>query len=359
MHRRRVTLSSRTERLTKRIGHGSILVRGARAVERRGVIATYDVHDRMLGNRRARSRFGRADKPVLDEVQRRVLDELRENDYAVVAFSELFPDVEVLQGVAREGATFRADVEQRLTEGDTRAADRYKDYLVRRQQRGDEIDLSSPWLACCLSDRLLDVANMYLGMWSKLEYVDFWYSQPVLASSDRIQSQRWHRDFDDRHLLKAFLYLVDVDEETGPLEFVAGSARGGAAAGFLPWRPASPKYPSPEDFQQHVSEGDVRTFTAPAGSLILCNTSGFHRGGFATGKPRVLATATYCSPASLESLTEFNYTIAPEARGSLTATQRFAVPDGLHRDATAMARGRTGPKQKEKAAAAQPPSPGP
>ena len=45
-----------------------------------------------------------------------------------------------------------------------------------------------------------------------------------------------------------------------------------------------------------VDPEDVKTFTAPAGALVLCNTSGFHRGGFATAKPRVLATATYARP---------------------------------------------------------------
>ena len=51
----------------------------------------------------------------------------------------------------------------------------------------------------------------------------------------------------------------------------------------------------------------MKTFTAPKGTIIFCNTSGFHRGGFATESPRVLATVTYCSPASLASLTERNY----------------------------------------------------
>ena len=54
--------------------------------------------------------------------------------------------------------------------------------------------------------RLLDIANAYLGMWAKLEYVDVWYTPPV-EDAERRSSQRWHRDFNDRHLLKAFLYL--------------------------------------------------------------------------------------------------------------------------------------------------------
>jgi len=269
-------------------------------------------------------------------VQQRVLEELQENDYAIVAFSELFPDDDLRQLVAREGEVFKEGVERRLAEG-VAAADRHKDYLVRAHPRGEQIDPASPWFACCLSDSLLGVANAYLGMWSKLEYIDYWYSQPVAADSERIQSQRWHRDFDDRHLLKAFLYLSDVDQEAGPLEFVAGSARSGAPSDFIPWRPASPKYPSPEEFEEHVPADKVRTFTAPAGTLILCNTSGFHRGGFATGKPRVLATATYCSPASLASLTVSNYTVPHEARSKLSGAALFAVPHAVRHSAAAAA----------------------
>ena len=41
--------------------------------------------------------------------------------------------------------------------------------------------------------------------------------------------------------------------------------------------------------------------------MVFCNTSGFHRGGFATERPRVLATVTYCSPASLAALTDRSY----------------------------------------------------
>ena len=74
---------------------------------------------------------------------------------------------------------------------------------------------------------MLDIPKAYLGLWSKLEYVDVWYSIPQEVSSERKASQRWHRDYNDRHLLKAFLDLVDVDEETGPFEYVAGSAAAG------------------------------------------------------------------------------------------------------------------------------------
>src|SRR5262249_25868767 len=135
--------------------------------------------------------------------------------------------------------------------------------------------------------------------------------------------QRWHRDFNDRHLLKAFIYLVDVDEETGPFEYVPGSAPGGELDSLWPWRPLGENYP-PQDKLAERIDGRAVTFTAPKETLIFCNTSGFHRGGFATGKPRVLATLTWDSPASLRALSERNYELA-NANGGLTAPARFAL----------------------------------
>ena len=129
---------------------------------------------------------------------------------------------------------------------------------------------------------MLDVANTYLGLWSKLEYVDMWYSVPQPSDADRKASQRWHRDFNDQHLLKAFLYLVDVDEGTGPFEYVPGSAPGGRYADAWPWRPLGENYPPDGELEQRIPEEGIRTFTAPKGTMVFCNTSGFHRGGFAT-----------------------------------------------------------------------------
>ena len=97
-----------------------------------------------------------------------------------------------------------------------------KEFVVRLQSYGVELGPDDPWFRAVSSQRLLDIANAYLEMWSKLEYVDVWYSVPQPAAAERISSQRWHRDYNDKHLLKVFLYLVDVDEDMGPFQYVAG-----------------------------------------------------------------------------------------------------------------------------------------
>ncbi len=114
---------------------------------------------------------------------------------------------------------------------------------MRLQSYGVALGLDDPWFRAVSSHRLLDIANAYLEMWSKLEYVDVWYSVPQPAAAERISSQRWHRDYNDKHLLKVFLYLVDVDEDMGPFQYVAGSQPGGPYADAWELAAARPELP--------------------------------------------------------------------------------------------------------------------
>jgi hypothetical protein len=296
----------------------------ATALEKRGVRATYTLHDRLLSNRSSRRHFS-GSPPQLDDLQQRIVSDLSADGYCVVAFSELNPDPATWNAIDEQAAGFVAETEAALA-GDREAlrVRAGKEFVVRLHSYGVELGPDDPWLATCMSSRMLDIANTYLGLWSKLEYVDMWYSVPQSVDADRIASQRWHRDFNDKHLLKAFLYLVDVDEGSGPFEYVPGSAPGGAYADAWPWRPLGENYPPEGELEQRIPEDGIRTFTAPKGTLVFCNTSGFHRGGFATERARVLATATYSSPASLASLTERSYRYT-RPLNDLDEATRFAV----------------------------------
>ena len=196
---------------------------------------------------------------------------------------------------------------------------------MRLHSYGVTLGLDDPWFAACASRRMLDVANTYLRMWSKLEYVDVWYSVPQPEDASRVSSQLWHRDYNDKHLLKAFLYLVDVDEEMGPFQYIPGSHPGGQYADAWPWKPLGTELPDGGRARAaHSGVGCPERSSAPKATLVFCNTSGFHRGGFSTTAPRVLATATYASPASLASLTERSYDFAGSL-DELDAVTRFAL----------------------------------
>jgi phytanoyl-CoA dioxygenase PhyH len=298
----------------------------AAAIERRGVIATYEAHDRLLANRASRRRYSHA-PPALEDVQRDVVRRLRNDGYATLSFSELVPDPAVWADLEADAERFIRETESGLaaeqagteTTLKRRAG---KEFVVRKYSWGARLGLDDPWLRAGINQRLLDVANAYLGMWSKLEYVDVWYTPPA-GGDERKSSQRWHRDFNDRHLLKGFIYLVDVDEDTGPFEYVPGSAPGGELEALWPWRPLGENYPPDDEFAERINGRSV-SFVAPKGTIILCNTAGFHRGGFARANPRALATFTWDSPASLKALSERNY-VVEASEAALSETQQYAL----------------------------------
>ena len=315
MHRNRTKLAARAHAVATKL-------------ERGGVRATYRLHDRVLANRASRLRFARSE-PQLNEVQRRIVDGLRTEGYVVLPFAELFPERETWDRLEEDAREFADETETGLSReaaGEESALRRTsKDFVVRKNAYGVTLGLDDPWLALATGPRMLDVANSYLGLWSKLEYVDLWYTMPSDAEAERRSSQRWHRDFNDRHLLKAFVYLTDVDKEAGPFEYVPRSAPGNELGGLWPWRPLGDNYPPPDELAERIAGHSVQTFTGPKGTMIFCNTSGFHRGGFATGKPRVLATFTYASPAALKALSERNFTLADTDGRELSPAARFAL----------------------------------
>jgi hypothetical protein len=310
MHRQRTKLVKRVNRV-------------ASAVERRGIVATYRLHDRLLGNRSARRQYA-SHTPELDETQRGIVDALDRQGYVTLPFAELF-DEETWEGIEAQGAAFIAETERTIAEGGSGKVRAGKEFVVRAHSfEGTTLEAADPWFAACASRRLLDVANAYLRLWAKLSYVDLWYTAQQPASDERVASQNWHVDFDDKHLLKAFVYLSDVGADHGPFEYVPGSQPGGRHHDVRPWVPMGYGRVDDADVAKSVPSDEIASFTGPKGTLILCNTSGLHRGGFATAGPRVLATATYCSPASLKALSNRNYE-TPLAESTTDPVVRYAV----------------------------------
>jgi Phytanoyl-CoA dioxygenase (PhyH) len=319
MHRRTTKFSRRVNRVfTHRAD------RVAKALETRGIRATYELHDRVLSNRTSRRRF-EDQRPELDEVQTRIVSEVDVQGYSTLPFDDLFHDAELWSALEEQRDRFVAATEADLAAGGDQVRVREgKEFVVRLHSYGVEIGLDDPWFRAATSRRMLDIANAYVRMWSKLEYLDVWYSVPQPASAERVSSQRWHRDYNDKHLLKAFLYLVDVDADMGPFQYIPGSHPGGPYANAWPWTPLGQNYPTEEELEAKIPSSAAHAFVAPKGTLIFCNTAGFHRGGFSITSPRVLATVTYSSPASLASLTERSYRFSGPL-DALDAPTRFAL----------------------------------
>ncbi len=72
-----------------------------------------------------------------------------------------------------------------------------------------------------------------------------------------------------------------------------------------------------------VPENQILRCTGPAGTVILCDSSGFHKGGRCTRKGRFLLTATYVSDSGFDHL---RYRLKqPEQYAHLGPMARYAI----------------------------------
>jgi hypothetical protein len=264
------------------------------------------VLSRMSGVLRRRGGDGQAYVgPTLSGAQERALAALRADGIAILPFQDLFGDASLWQELRADMDAFVPRAVERVPADLTRPEHK-EQFLIRRfrpPKQGTAMEearlaTDGPWLRFAVGDALLDVVNSYRGLQTKLVDFDHWYTVPFAEDYERVKSQQWHRDPEDLNVVKVFLYFSDVDEEAGPFEYVPGSTQGGRYGDLFPWGKSESWYPPFEEFDRAVPESDRLLVTAPAGTIVVCDTSGFHRGGYARSKPRILSTHTYVSPDS-------------------------------------------------------------
>jgi hypothetical protein len=107
----------------------------------------------------------------------------------------------------------------------------------------------------------------------------------ALNTDTRFLSQRWHRDPEDRRKVRTFLYFSEVDKDAGAMEYLSGSQCGGPYENVFRWDgPLGIPYPPEGGVERLIPASQRLILRGPAGTLIFCDTAGFHRGGIAKTK---------------------------------------------------------------------------
>ena len=169
---------------------------------------------------------------------------------------------------------------------------RKKQFLIHLAKYSSGIGVDDPVLKVALDTRLLEIVASYLGLWPCLHSVGAWLNFPTDAPPEF--SQLWHRDPEDLRLIKAFIYLVDVDERCGPFTYIPRSHPFGAAATQA--QRLENKQRITDDLMMQAFSADLwRVCTGKANTMILADTVGYHRGGKPAAGVRILLTFTYTS----------------------------------------------------------------
>jgi hypothetical protein len=148
-----------------------------------------------------------------------------------------------------------------------------------------EAVLRCPHLLSLANDpELMTIVGSYLGCQPTLSSIGLRWSYPSRSES-HADTQLFHRDPDDWRFLKLLVYLTDVDAGAGPHSFIAGTH---CECGRILARPYAH-----EDLARRYPHSAMRTFTGPAGSALLADTYGIHKGAAPQTRPRLAFLAQY------------------------------------------------------------------
>jgi hypothetical protein len=267
--------------------------------------------------------------PLLDASQIRALRELRTVGIHIA-------DGRALLGTGFDLPALNQEVAQLLSSPKIirqirrrRSNEGIKWYVIRVFGYKPRRPVPAAFASIVLNDRILDIVNSYLGLNSRIIYLDVWYNLPAADGEAALDSERWHRDGEDIRLVKLFLYLSDVDETTGPLSYFLESQPGGRHGALFPHEPPKGSFPTEDQLRSAVGDTSAISCLGPAGTLVLYDPCGFHRGGRARTAARIVLVATYGSEAAVD---KRHYQLANIAQYSnLSPAASYAIRSKVHR----------------------------
>ena len=235
---------------------------------------------------------------ALSEVQRAVLASLRDRGVAFVRFDDFIGDDALWRQATAMVDEFVDSAPVRKAIDGFDASSAGKAYILRQYPEVPaRLTLADPLLRLAIHQHVIDVVNAYCAMWMRLHYVDSWYTIPFTTSRPRVASQNWHRDYEDRRLVKVWLYFSDVSDDSGAMEYIPGSRRDNGPYSHL-WRRRFELYPPAEAVDAKIPAANRVSCIGPPGTMVFCDTTGLHRGGYATRGARLFSTWTFVSCAS-------------------------------------------------------------
>lgn len=271
----------------------------------RGVYTVYRQSDftwRYLANLRPTVAYRRMRKPLYP-THAELVATLKHDGIAITSIEELFGSAQLFQeleaAVSKHEASLRNDIDK--ARADVNRPGRNKSYVFKLLGSIPTLDPSNIFVRIALQPEVLSITNHYFGMLTKLRYYNVWRNFPTKAAPK--ESQLWHRDPEDRYILKMFIYLTDVDEGAGPLSYAPGTHMQGRVKARPPSRrvrEGRTNVRRTEDAQMNTTVPKAQWITAvgPKGTVVFVDTAGLHKGGFARDRERSVYTCMFTSQAS-------------------------------------------------------------
>ena len=228
-------------------------------------------------------------KPTLTDLQKNIVADLKKEGVAITSLSELYCD-----GVLQE---LLAYVEKKE---DRKSINHKKPFLIDYLPEIPELGFENPFFKVAASKEVLNVVNTYMGMYSSLYH--FMVRETLLSEEEPILSQKWHRAPQEQKTCKVYIYLNDVDEDSGPFMYIPQSTSNKKWGVVFPQGVPRGGFIDIKEIDRVIPKEEQITITGKAGTVIFCDTTGLHRGGYSTNKSRIMSTFGYGAPTHRENI---------------------------------------------------------
>lgn len=176
-----------------------------------------------------------------------------------------------------------------------------------------------------LDFNILSAIEKYLGCqpihvscttwWSKFNKLD--------ENSLNYGAQLYHQDKEFIKFVKIFVYLSDVDDTNGPHEYISGSHRD--YEDHIPLNYKVSQRLSDDYLQKVYPKDRFKSFTGQAGTVIITDSNGFHKGKPLLCGHRQLLQLEFACSLYFNYLPSFNdSSLTPNYREFLLNNERFA-----------------------------------
>jgi hypothetical protein len=194
---------------------------------------------------------------------------------------------------------------------------------VRFDYDGSDLISNTLLQELVFDESILKFAQEYLGSEPILDLVAMWWHTSFSSSPDKEAAQWFHFDMDRLKWIKFFFYITDVDANTGPHTFIAGSHR---RLG-IPYRLRSKGYTRLTDDEVAASfePEKYKEFTGKRGTLIVEDTRGLHKGKHCISGDRLLFQLEFTTSAFGMPLPEFKIN-PPAGQHSLAVSNTKKYP---------------------------------
>ncbi len=286
----------------------------------------------MLGSWRWRAknlqpslRYRRSHQPVPEEAAR-VVDALNRDGAAVTSVDALVGQdglwEELKRYADRAAEAHAAELEEARRTADVETPG--KSYIFKLVRGPVTLTPENDILArFAVQPAILGIANAYVGMYTRLRNVDIWHT--LKSSLPARDSQLWHRDPpDDRHLVKFFVYLTDVDEGSGPFIYAGGTHPKGDVHGMAAATKMKKAWRTTDEQMAEIAPPERWiNGVGPAGTIVIADTRGYHKGGECRDRDRILYHLLFSSAGHRKPGSKLAQPV--NVSGELSAEQRFAL----------------------------------